>query len=397
METENRSTLISLFTGAMGLDLGFEAEGFDIRVTLDNNKDVIATIRKNRPNIPIVGDDIFGVKTSEILDEARLRVGEATLVTGGPPCQPFSTAGTRVSTEEKKGQLVFQFLRVIRESQPKFFVFENVAGLVSAARKHVSFYTRIKKKKEELSPKERLGSAFERLLEEFGNIRTSNGNRYLISWNIVNSADYGVPQKRRRVILIGARDGVPPSLPTPTHCPPNSMDVILGHRKPWTTLREALTNLNDPDPEYLPFPVWGKYMKYIPEGGYWRDLPKELQKEALGGAYDATGSSNKGGRTGFYRRLSWDKPAPTLLTSPVFKGSVLAHPTENRPLSVREYARIQGFPDNWVFVDHVATKYRLIGEAVPIPLSRAIAVQIRNELRSKTCPEANHQQSCNSS
>jgi DNA (cytosine-5)-methyltransferase 1 len=381
MDVREKPTVISLFTGAMGLDLGFEIEGFDIRVTLDNNKDVIATIKKNQRNIPIIGDDIFNVKTPEILEKAGLKVGEATVVTGGPPCQPFSTAGRRKSVEEKKGQLVYQFLRVVRESQPKFFVFENVAGLVSAARKHISFYDRIKKKKEELAPEERLGSAFDRFLEEFKKIRTLDGNYYAINWDVVNSADFGVPQKRKRFILLGSRDGEKIPLPLPTHGSPKSKGVILGDRKPWVTLREVLKDLNDPNPEYLPFPWWGKYMKYIPEGGCWRDLPKELQKDALGGAYDSTGKGNKGGRTGFYRRLSWDKPAPTLLTSPIFKGSVLAHPQENRALSVKEYARIQKFPDDWEFVDHIATKYRLIGEAVPIPLGRALARQILKELR----------------
>ena len=377
MESTKPLTVISLFTGAMGLDLGFEMEGFDIRVTVDNNKDVIETIKKNRPDLPMIGDNIFNVKTAEILDKARLRIGEATLITGGPPCQPFSTAGRRLSVEEEKGQLVFQFLRVIRETQPRFFLFENVAGLVSAARKHISFYTRIKKKEEELAPKERLGSAFERILQEFEKIRTLDGNHYLINWDVVNSADYGVPQKRKRFILLGSRDGKKITFPKTTHASPKSLDVTSGQKKPWVTLREALKDLDDPNPEYLAFPRWGKYMKYIPEGGYWRDLPKELQKEAMGGAY-----YSQGGRTGFYRRLSWNKPSPTLVTSPVFKGTVLGHPEENRPLSVREYARIQGFPDDWKFVDHISTKYRLIGEAVPIPLSRALARQILKSARA---------------
>lgn len=377
MNVGDRPTVISLFTGAMGLDLGFELEGFDISVTLDNNKDVIETIRKNRPHIPIIGQSIFHVKTSEILEKARLGVGEVIVVTGGPPCQPFSTAGRRLSVKEKKGQLVFEFLRVVREAKPSFFVFENVTGLVSAALKHISFYERMKKKKEELSPEERLGSAFEVLLEEFDN------TNYRINWNVVNAAGYGTPQKRRRLIVFGSREGSKIPLPPTTHASPESLDVATGRKKPWVTLREALKDLDDPDPEYTPYPVWGKYMKYIPEGGYWRDLPEELKKEAMGGAY-----YSQGGRTGFYRRLSWDKPSPTLVTSPVFKGTVLGHPEEDRPLSVREYARIQGFPDDWEFVDHISTKYRLIGEAVPIALARALARQILKELRRETSLEA---------
>jgi DNA (cytosine-5)-methyltransferase 1 len=369
---ESRPTVISLFSGAMGLDLGFEMEGFDIRVTLDNNPDVIKTIRKNRPDIPLIGRSIFDVETKEILEKAKLDVGEATVITGGPPCQSFSTAGRRLSVKEKRGQCVFEFLRVIREAKPKFFVFENVTGLLSAAIKHVSFYERINKKEEELSPEERLGSAFEVILEEFRN------TKYGINWGIVNSADYGAPQKRKRLIILGSREGKKILLPPTTHASPKSLDVICGHKKPWTTLREAFKDLNDPKPEYVKFPRWGKYMKYIPQGGYWRNLPEELKKEAMGGAF-----YSQGGRTGFYRRLSWDEPSPTLVTSPVFKGTVLAHPEENRPLSIREYARIQGFPDDWIFIGSIEAKYRIIGEAVPIPLSRALARQILRELRKE--------------
>src|SRR5271157_637427 len=380
MREGDNLTLVSLFTGAMGLDLCFEERGFDIRVALDNNPDVVKTIKKNRPNIPVINRSISNVKTREILEVAKLSVGGATVVTGGPPCQPFSTAGRRLSVDGEEGQLVFQFIRVIREAQPRFFVFENVAGLVSAARKHVSFYSRIKKNKEELTPKERLGSAFERILTEFQKIRTLEGSCYSINWDVVNSANYGVPQKRRRLIMIGSRAGKKVPLPPTTHGSPSSLEVASGQKKPWVTLGDALKNLHDPKPEFLAFPRWGRYMKYIPAGGCWRDLPKRLQKEAMGGAYDDGNDGNRGGRTGFYRRLSWDKPSPTLLTSPIFKGSVLAHPEEARPLSVREYAEIQRFPDDWEFIDHIATKYRLIGEAVPIPLSTAIADQIKAEI-----------------
>lgn len=373
VEYSGQPTVISLFTGAMGLDLGFEMESFEIREALDNNPDVVKTIRKNRPRLPIIDQSIFDVKTKDILEQAKLGVGEATVVIGGPPCQPFSTAGRRLSVGEKKGQLVFEFIRVVKEAQPKFFLFENVSGLVSAAIKHISFYERMKKSEQELTSQERLGSAFEVLLGEF------EKTRYGINFGVVNAADYGAPQKRKRLIVFGSREGKKVPLPVPTYGSPKSLEVMLGHRRPWVTLREALEGLNDPDRECLPFPSWGKYMKYIPPGGNWRNLPSDVQKEAMKGAY-----YSQGGRTGFFRRLSWDDPAPTLVTSPVFKGTVLAHPKEDRPLSVREYAKIQGFPDNWEFIDHIATKYRLIGEAVPIPLSRALARQMLKELETET-------------
>lgn len=377
-QEEKRPTVISLFTGAMGLDLGFELEGFEIRLFLDKDPVVVENLKINRPEIPIIFRDICRVPTSEILEKARLVVGEPTVVTGGPPCQPFSTAGKRQSINEKRGRVLFEFIRVVKESQPMFFVFENVTGLLSAALKHISFYERIKKKKEELAPDERLGSAFELVLDKFKNIDSIDGDKYGITWGVVNAADYGAPQKRKRLIIIGSRDGKKVPLPLTTHAPPGSLEVMTGLKKPWVTLREALSGLNEAEPEYVPFPSWGKYMKYIPPGGCWRDLPDELKKEALGGAY-----CSQGGRTGFYRRLSWDSPAPTLVTSPVYKGSVLAHPEEDRPLSVREYARIQGFPDLWAFVGRTSAKYRIIGEAVPVPLARALARQILKEYRKR--------------
>ncbi len=381
----NKPTIISIFSGAMGLDIGFEEEGFEIRVALDINKDAIATIKKNRPNLKTIEKSIFDVTTTKILQAAKLKKGEATVVVGGPPCQPFSTAGRRESVSEEEGTLVFQYLRVIKEAQPRFFIFENVPGLMSAARQHISFYERIKKMEHELSPKERLGSAFTRIIDDFNKIKSVEGQFYGINYGIVSAADYGVPQKRKRFIMIGARSGKKIPLPGATHAAPTSPNVATGEKLPWSTLRQALKDLNDPHPEFIPFPKWGKYMKYIPEGGCWRDLPKELLKEAMLNAYseDKTKDVTKGGRTGFYRRLSWDKPSPTLLTSPNFKGSVLAHPELDRPLSVREYARIQQFPDNWEFVDDVGKKYRLIGEAVPIGLGRVIAKQIKNSLKSE--------------
>jgi DNA (cytosine-5)-methyltransferase 1 len=382
-EGEKRPTVVSLFTGAMGLDLGFELEGFDVRVALDKDANVVENLKRNHPNIPVIGKDIFDVSTGELLGTAGLKVGEATVVAGGPPCQSFSTAGKRLSINERRGQALFEYLRVVREAQPRFFVFENVAGLLSAALKHVSFYERIEKKEEELAPEERLGSVFEKILAEFERITSSDGGHYTISWGVLNAADYGAAQKRRRLIIIGSRDGEKVTLPPATHAPPDSLEVKMGYKKRWVTVRDILKDLNDPNPEYLPYPRWGKYMKHIPPGGCWRDLPEEVKKEAMGGAY-----YSQGGRTGFYRRLSWDEPAPTLVTSPVFKGSVLAHPEQDRPVSVKEYARFQGLPDSLKFVGKTAAKYRIIGDAVPLPLSRAIAKQILKVLKRELSLEA---------
>jgi DNA (cytosine-5)-methyltransferase 1 len=370
-----RPMLISLFTGAMGLDLGFERAGFEVRLALDVNEWTCRTIRVNRPGIPVICNDIRRTPTDEVLRKAGLGVGGATVITGGPPCQAFSTGGKRLSINdtrpEKGGDLVFEFLRVVREARPQFFVFENVAGLLSAALRHMSFYERVRKREHEIPPEARLGTAFELILNEFGK------TGYRIKWAVLNAADYGVPQARRRLFIVGSRDGDDIQFPPPpTHGQPGSIEVVAGLRKPWPTLRDAIWDLRDKaDLEYVPFPSWGKYLKYVPPGGSWVDLPPGIREEAMGGAY-----YSQGGRRGFFRRLSWDRPAPTLVTSPVMKGTCLCHPDYDRPLSVEEYARIQCFPDGWRFVGPTQAKYRMIGEAVPPPLAHAVAMCIMEAL-----------------
>lgn len=375
-------SVISLFTGGMGLDLGFEYSGFEIKVSVEKDPWAAETIRANRPSIPIIPRDIHEVTTAEILEKAGLSVGEVTVLTGASPCEPFSTAGRRMSVQDTRAKTVDEFIRVINDARPRFFVFEQVPGFIRAAKRHISFYERVKKRPEELHPDERLGSAFEEIMVQF------KDTGYVLSYSdgkpqtsILNAADYGSPQKRKRFILIGAREGQPVTPPEKTHGAPDSPEVTRGILKPWVTLRDTLAGLNDPQPEYLKFPnSWGKYLTFIPPGGYWKDLPEELQKEALGGAYDETGSNLKGGRTGFLRRLAWDKPAPTIVDRPNTRAGCLCHPGEDRPLSVKEYARLQSFPDEWEFAGSLPARYELIGQATPVPLAQALAHAISQQL-----------------
>lgn len=368
-------TVVSLFTGAMGLDLGFEYVGFKIKVCVEKDPRAVETIRANRPSIPFLQRDIHEVTTAEILEKAGLSVGEMTVLTGASPCEPFSTAGHRLSVQDSRAKTIDEFIRVINDTRPRFFVFEQVPGFTRAAKRHISFYERVKKRPEELHPDERLGSAFEEIMAQF------RDTGYVLSYgdgkpqlSILNAADYGVPQKRKRFVLIGVREGQPVALPKKTHGALDSLEVVMGTLKPWVTLRDALAGLNDPRPEYLKFPnSWGKYLAFIPPGGYWKSLPEEIQKEALGGAYDETGSNLKGGRTGFLRRLAWDKPAPTIVDRPNTRAGCLCHPEEDRPLSVKEYARLQGFPDEWEFAGSLPARYELIGQATPIRLAQALA------------------------
>lgn len=375
-------TLVSLFTGAMGLDLGFEYAGFEVKVCVEKDRWAVETIRANRPSIAVIPRDIHEVTTAEILETAGLSVGEVTVLTGASPCEPFSTAGRRMSIQDSRAKTVDEFIRVVNDARPHFFVFEQVPGFVRAAKRHISFYERVKKRPEELHPDERLGSAFEEIMAQF------KDTGYALSYSdskpqtsILNAADYGVPQKRKRFVLIGAREGSPIMLPQGTYGAPDSPDGRQGFLKPWVTLREALAGLDDLQPEYLKFPnSWGKYLVLIPPGGYWRELPEELHKEVLGGAYDETGSNLKGGRTGFLRRLAWDKPAPTIVDRPNTRAGCLCHPSEDRPLSVKEYARLQNFPDNWIFKGPLPSRYQIIGQATPILLAQALAHAISQQL-----------------
>lgn len=342
---------ISLFSGAMGLDLGLEAAGFQTAGCLELDSKACATIRKNKPELPLVSDDIRNWTGGKLLDEFNLRANEVAFIAGGPPCPSFSTAGKRQSFNDPRGQVMFDFLRIVSEIRPPFFVMENVRGILSASLDHVPLVRRNKKNGDNK------GSVLRLLAETFGRMG------YTVSVELVNAVNYGVPQKRERVVFLGSRDGFQLTMPTPYY---SATDTFFCPK--WRTLRDALRRLSDPNPEFIPFSKARlRFLELLKEGENWRALPATMQEEALGGAFDATG-----GRVGFYRRLSFDEPAPTVPTSPAQKSTCLCHPTELRPLSVKEYARVQQFPDDWIFEGSTTDKYRQIGNAVPVGLGYAI-------------------------
>lgn len=359
--------VISLFSGAMGLDLGMEQAGFSVRVAVEHNPDAAATIRKNRPAVAVIEKSIEKVTTREILKAARLKVGEAALVVGGPSCVSFSTAGQRGSFNDPRGQLVRHYVRIVSEARPQFFVMENVRGILSAALKHRPLKER-GPGYPPLTPNEELGSALLHI------IRTLQRTGYFTVFDMLNAADFGVAQVRERVVFIGSRDGRRVVMPTPSH----AEDGADGLER-WVTLREALGDLDDPQPAFRPFSASKlKYMQLVPEGGNWRDLPRRVQKKALGGAM-----TSWGGRNGFFRRLSWDRPAPALTSRPDSKATMQCHPSEDRPLTLREYVRLQQFPDEWAFEGSLAHQYLQAGNAVPVGLARAIGDAVRCAMRSR--------------
>ncbi|QOJ78870.1 DNA cytosine methyltransferase [Infirmifilum lucidum] len=356
--------VVSLFTGAYGLDLGFEEEGYDVTVALDVSEDSLSELKANRPRIPFLLGDIKRFSTKDILEEAGLVPGEVDVVTGGPPCQPFSPAGKRRSLGDPRASALMEFIRVVREARPRAFVMEEVPGLLSARVKHVPIRERGERPP---SPEEEPGSAWRVVLEELS--RTG----YVIKWRLLNAAWYGAPQDRTRIIVIGVRPDVrrEPVFPEPEY---GETPGLLGLR-PYTTLAEALSGLLDPGSYAELPPKYSEYIKYVPPGGNWRQIPDELKPAAMNGALPAGG-----GRMGFYRRLCWFEPSPTLVTHPAMKATMLVHPWEDRPLSVREYMRLQGFPDEWRVVIGIQEAYRLFGEAVPVPLARAVARAVRDRV-----------------
>lgn len=351
---------ISLFSGAMGLDLGIEKAGFNIRVCIEMDKWAVNTIKSNT-TIPVIDRDINTVPTDEILRVAGLAREEVTLIVGGPPCQAFSTAGKQRGLADFRGNVIIQYLRVVSEIRPKYFIMENVRGILSAKLNDVPIdyqeYEPIKKQK---------GSVLKFVTNEFEKLG------YSISYALLDSANYGVPERRERVFIIGhLGERVP--IPSPTHTKAGYYGT-----KPWVTLRDAIGDLEScEDLHYIPLrPKSLPYMKMLREGENWRSLPPELAKEAMGKAYELSG-----GKTGFLRRLKFDEPSPTLVTSPTMPATLLCHPTQLRPLSIEEYARIQQFPNDWIFQGRITTIYKQIGNAVPVGLGYAVGNQVMKHLK----------------
>lgn len=346
---DNRD-VISLFSGAMGLDIGLENAGLNIAIGQDYEPICIETMRANGHKA--LGGDIREIKPETLLELTGLQIGEPFMICGGPPCQPFSTAGKRLGINDPRGSLFMDFIRMIDYIRPRFFVMENVKGIVSAPLKHVPADEREKDNSEQ-----RLGTVLDVILAEFKKLG------YRTVYGILDAVNYGAPQFRERFVLIGSRDGEGIFLPIPTH-----FQLHQNAECRWRTVGDAIKDLENASGEYAPLSSdRKKYLHMVPEGGNWKDLPQEMIPIAMGGAYESGG-----GKAGFYRRLSYEQPSPTITTSPAQKATMLCHPKQDRPLSIKEYARIQQFPDDWEFAGTLSAKYKQIGNAVPVGLAEAI-------------------------
>lgn len=335
-------TSVELFAGAGGLALGMEMAGFQHVLLNEFDHEACETLRVNRPGWNVVEEDIHTV------DFTGLK-GKVDFLSGGFPCQAFSYAGKRRGFEETRGTLFFELARAVKEIQPKVFLCENVKGL----REHDNGRT----------------------LETITNVIEELGYS-LIPPRVLKAVMFKVPQKRERLFLVAVRKDFADKV---------SFDWPAPYRRVMT-LRDAffagdLYPVDVPESEGQQYPEKKKnVMDLVPMGGDWRDLPEEVAKEYMKGSYNLGG-----GKTGMARRLSLDEPSLTLTCAPAQKQTERCHPTQTRPLTVREYARIQTFPDDWNFSGNMSSKYKQIGNAVPVNLAYAMGravIRLMNQIEN---------------
>lgn len=327
--------LVSLFSGCGGMDKGFEEAGFNRVWANDFDKDAQAVFKLNLGDID--GRDITQVPVEDI--------PECDIITAGFPCQPFSNAGNRRGVYDERGELYLECLRIIESKQPKAVLFENVKGLLSS--KHQSGKKLIDVIKEDL---EKLG--------------------YRVTYKVVNASDYGVPQNRERMILVGLRKDIGKTFKFPP----------IQEDKSKLTLKYILdVPAGTPNQEsYWPFsPQAQNMIEQIPEGGSWKNIPYDKLSPRFQRIRD---DMKRYHAPNFYRRFSRNEINGTITASAQPENCGITHPTDNRRYTIREIARIQTFPDDFLFIDEsqkdIVAMYKVIGNAVPCRLAKVLASAI---------------------
>lgn len=317
-------TSLDLFAGAGGTALGLSNAGFQHVLVNEMDKYAVETLRLNRPDWNVVAGDVHGV-------DFRDWRGRVDLVEGGFPCQAFSYAGNKKGFADTRGTLFHEFARAVREVRPKVAVGENVRGLLTHDQ----------------------GRTLRVMLRELV------GLGYKVAYKVLRAQYLDAPQKRERLFIIAVRDDV-------------ESPILFPRERDYTiSLRQAIGDR--PQSEGALYASWkADVMRRVPEGGYWRDLPDSVQRDYMKASY-----FHGGGKTGMARRLAWDEPSLTLTCNPAQKQTERCHPDETRPLNVREYARIQTFPDSWQFAGGVSQQYKQIGNAVPVNVGYHVGMAVR--------------------
>lgn len=345
---------LSFFSGALGLDLGMENAGIESILYCENDRKCRMTINASRPDAALIGD-INEYTSDEILDMAGIPKGaKVDVIFGGPPCQAFSTAGARRAFNDSRGNVFLKYLEIVSEIKPTYVVIENVRGLLSTPYPLEEGGAPVK------------GGALKIILKRL------NDAGYTVSFNLYNAANFGAAQIRERVVLIGKLGNERVPYLTPTNSEHGEYGLPV-----WRTFGEAVKGLESESLHHAEFPEKRlRFFRMLSEGQYWKDLPREVQPEAMGKAYALSG-----GKTGFYRRIWFDRPCPTLVTTPTMPATDLCHPVEDRPLSIEEYKRVQGFDDDWPICGNIMDIYKQIGNAVPVELGKAIGKAIIDDMQ----------------
>ena len=331
VKPDNDYSVLELFAGAGGLAIGLEKAGIKCTALNEIDKWACQTLRTNRPNWDVLEGDIRNFDFSKYENQVDI-------VTGGFPCQAFSYAGKKLGLNDARGTLFYEFARVVQEVKPAICIGENVRGLLSH------------EKGETLK-------GMISILDEIG--------YNVVPVQVLKAINYNVPQKRERLILVGVRKDIDLKYeyPLPYERIYNLKDALK---------KGELYDTNVPKSKGTEYPEHKrKVLDLVPPKGYWRDLPLDIQKEYMQKSFYLGG-----GKTGMARRIGWDEPSLTLTCSPAQKQTERCHPDETRPFRVREYARIQTFPDDWKFEGSMSQQYKQIGNAVPVNLAKEIGYSL---------------------
>ena len=344
-----RPKIISLYSGAGGLDYGFEAAGFDTAVAVELDRQCCETLRENR-DWAVIERDITAVPSSEILEAGKLKKGEAALLIGGPPCQPFSKAsywhrGDSLRLDDPRASTLAAYLRVLQDTTPEGFLLENVEGLAYSGK----------------------DEGLRLLLDAIETINKKTRSRYRPVFQVLNAADYGVPQLRKRVIMVASRDGAELKFPIATHADATgqlSMLALQPYRTAWDALADVVT---DPDEDLEMRGAWADLLPSIPEGNNY------LWHTSRGGGLALFGWRRR--FWSFLLKLAKNQPSWTIQAQP--GPAVGPFHWKNRRLSMRELCRLQTFPDDVRITGNRGAVQKQIGNAVPSLLAEVIAREIR--------------------
>ncbi len=330
-------TFIELCSGGGGLSRGLIDSGdknnfFSPLLLSDNDKICCETLKRNHPNVNVQCISMSDEKFQESLETYK----RVDLLAAGIPCQSYSFAGKKEGLNDERGSLIHDYAKILKILKPKVFLIENVKGMLS----HNN------------------GETFAEILQIL-----NKNDKYNITYSVLNANDYNVAQKRERLFIVGVRR----SFSDKEWIPPKKFS-----NKP--VLKDVIGDIIDETNDGYTYSKKKKeIMEQVPEGGCWVDLPPSLQKEYLGKSYNSGG-----GKRGIAKRLSMNSPCLTLTCSPSQKQTERCHPIHTRPLNIKEYARIQSFPDEYIFCGSIASRYKQIGNAVPVNLAKEVGKSILN-------------------